>query len=256
MRQEGRALVKPNSVDIYTRADVVSHYEHEQDLLPPETYLFARYVRPGMEVLDIGVGAGRTSARLSTGAKRYLGIDYAPEMVAAAQRRYPALSFAQGDATDLSDIADASFDAAIFSFNGIDCIGSDEGRIKALAEMRRVTRPDGVVIVSSHNARHLLVHPLLTDAPLHKKAWRIARAVVKSVPLATRNLRSGLYRRGRGYTVDPIFGGHHMHASTPQSIAADAAAAGLRVVEHVGAAYPQRLPEIMNRWETYVMAHA
>ena len=32
----------------------------------------------------------------------------------------------------------------------------------------RVTRPTGVVIVSSHNARHLLVHPLLTDAPLHK----------------------------------------------------------------------------------------
>lgn len=248
--------MKANSVDLYARADIVSHYQNVRGLLPPETYLFGRYVRAGMEVLDIGVGGGRTSAYLATGAKRYLGVDYSAEMVAAAQRRYPALSFAQGDATDLIGITDASFDVAIFSFNGLDCIPSDEGRIRALAEMRRVTRAKGVVIVSSHNARHLLIHPMLTGVPLHKKAWRIARAVAKSVPLATRNLRGGLYRRGHGFTTDPVHGGHYMHASTPESMANDAAAAGLRIVEHVGATYPRRLPEVLNSWETYVLAHA
>lgn len=247
--------MKADSVDIYRRADAVSHYRNIRGLMPPEKYLFGRYVRPGMEVLDIGVGGGRTSAYLSSGAKRYLGLDYSAEMVAAAQQRHPALTFVQGDATDLA-FDDGSFDVAVFSFNGIDCIPSDEGRIRALAEMRRVVRPNGVVIVSSHNARHLLVHPVLDGVPLHKKAWRIARAVVKSVPLATRNLRSGLYKRGHGYSIDPIFGGHHMHASTPQSIAADAAAAGLRIVEHVGAAFPRRLPEVLNRWETYVLSPA
>jgi SAM-dependent methyltransferase len=249
-------MMTANSVDIYARADIVSHYQSVRGLLPPEKYLYGRYVRAGMEVLDIGVGGGRTSAYLSTSAKRYLGIDYSAEMVAAAQRRYPALSFEQGDATDLKGIADASFDAAIFSFNGLDCIPSDAGRIKALSEMRRVTRPKGVVIVSSHNARHLLVHPVLVGVPAHKKAWRVARAVVKSVPLALRNLRSGLYRRGHGFTTDPVHGGHYMHASTPESMARDAAAAGLRVVEHVGASYPKRLPDVMNSWETYVLAHA
>lgn len=248
--------MKANSVDLYARADIVSHYQSVRGLLPPEKYLFGRYVRAGMEVLDIGVGGGRTSAYLSTGAKRYLGIDYSAEMVAAAQRRHPMLMFAQGDATDLSSLPDASFDAAIFSFNGLDCIPSDEGRIKALAEMRRVTRTKGVVIVSSHNARHLLVHPVLNGVPLHKKAWRVLRAVAKSVPLATRNLRAGLYRRGHGFTVDPVHGGHYMHASTPESMARDAKAAGLRVVEHVGASYPKRLPAVLNSWETYVLAHA
>lgn len=247
--------MKANSVDIYARADIVSHYQNVRGLLPPEKYLFGRYVRPGVEVLDLGVGGGRTSAYLSTGAKRYLGVDYSAEMVAAAQRRHPALEFAQGDATDLS-LADESFDVAIFSFNGLDCIPSDEGRIKALAEMRRVTRANGVVIVSSHNARHLLVHPVLQGVPVHKKAWRIARAAVKSIPLAARNLRSGLYQRGHGFTVDPVHGGHYMHASTPDSMACDAAAAGLRIIEHVGATYPRRLPDLLNAWETYVLARA
>ncbi len=47
--------------------------------------------------------------------------------------------------------SDKSFDAALFSFNGIDCIFPSPLRRQALSEMRRVVRPGGLVYFSGHN---------------------------------------------------------------------------------------------------------
>lgn len=241
------------NIQTYSKDDVVTHYERAEGLMPPERVLFAKYVKPGMEILDIGVGGGRTTPFLAKDAKRYLGLDYAQGMVDACKRRFPEHDFAWGDATNLSDIGDESFDLTIFSFNGLDSIPSDEGRIQALKEMRRVTRADGRIIISSHNARQLILLPNLEGASIVQTGWRTLRAAWKSLSIARRNLATGVFGKGHGYIADPVHGGLFNHSSTPESIARDAVAAGLDVVESVGAFAPRRVPRICNNWETYVL---
>lgn len=245
----------PN-LDLYNQADVVAEYDRAEELMPPERHILAKYVRDGMDVLDIGVGGGRTTRFLAPRAGRYLGIDYSAAMVAACRAKFPRLEFVEADATDLSFLPDHSFDFAIFSFNGIDCIPTDDGRIACLKELRRVTRRHGHIVISSHNARVLGILPQFAGASPTRKAWRLVRAVVLSPRLALRSLRSSAYRKGSGFIIDPVHGGLRIHVSTPASIAADAKAAGLEIVEIVGGHHPREVREALNPWNTYVLRRA
>ena len=51
--------------------------------------VFEKYVAPGGEVLDLGVGGGRTTAFLSSRAGAYVGLDYAPTMVKICRLKFP-----------------------------------------------------------------------------------------------------------------------------------------------------------------------
>ena len=101
------------------------------------------------DVLDIGVGGGRTVPLLSDVAGTYVGIDFVSELVEAASRRFPGIDLRDGDARHL-EFADASFDLVVFSINGLDAIDHDDRAI-ALAEIRRVLRPTGSLVFSTHN---------------------------------------------------------------------------------------------------------
>ena len=241
---------------VYSAPEVVDHYVRAEGLFPAERYLFAKYIPAHSDVLDVGVGGGRTTAYLSARADRYLGVDYSDSMVHECQRRFPALDFMLADATDLAAIPDGSFDCAVFSFNGIDYIGSDEARIACLRELRRVTREAGHIIFSSHNARTLAAFPDFTGANLAKALWRIVRSVAQFAVGSARRLPSRSFWRGSGYIMDPVHGGLHTHVSTPASIARDAAAAGLAVVESAGHYHPARVPAVLDPWTYYVLARA
>ena len=104
----------------------------------------------GQDVLDIGVGTGRTTIYLAPLARRYEAIDYSPVMVARARENFPQISVRLGDMRDLSDFDDASFDFVFGSNCVLDAV-SHSDRVKALCEMRRVLRPGGTLIFSSHN---------------------------------------------------------------------------------------------------------
>lgn len=241
------------NLEAYTKVSVVAFYERLEKLTPAEKHVIARYVPAGLDVLDVGVGAGRTAAYLAPRARRYLGIDYSTAMVAACRARFPELEFVVADATDLSFLPDGSFDIAFFSFNGIDYIPTDSGRVACLSEMRRVTRPGGWVLISSHNAKVLGLYPQLAGVALSRKIWRLFRSLAFSGPLALRMLRSGAHRNGSGYIFDPVHGGLRTHVSTPASIARDAAQSGLEIVEVIGGCHPRQVSEFLNPWNTYVM---
>jgi ubiquinone/menaquinone biosynthesis C-methylase UbiE len=106
-----------------------------------------RFVEPGGEerVLDSGSGAGALAFALAGHVREVVGVDLVPELLEQARKRgegFPNVTFVEGDATKLS-FAPFSFDLA-GSLRTLHHIARPE---LAVAELARVTRPGGRVLV-------------------------------------------------------------------------------------------------------------
>jgi ubiquinone/menaquinone biosynthesis C-methylase UbiE len=112
----------------------------------------------GSKLLDIGIGAGRSTRFLIPLAGSYVGVDYSSEMVKESSVHFPDARLEVRDARDLSAYANAEFDVVVFSFNGMDCL-SHEGRLQAMNEIQRVLKPGGLFAFSSHNRDRQEVKP-------------------------------------------------------------------------------------------------
>ncbi len=253
-------MTTAGKLETFKDAKVVKYYKNAAGLQPCEAMLFERWLKNGMAILDIGVGGGRTTPYLSQRASRYVGVDYSRAMVEVCRSRFPGLDFRHCDATDLGEFGDGEFDAAVFSANGIDYIPTDAGRRRCMSELRRITKSGGIVILSSHNAKQLVVWPALRGAGVPRGVWRLVRSIYKSVPLAIRTIRSGGLSRGAGYIVDFGHWGSLTHVSTPESITSDAQSAGFEIIEVVGEVvgghFPANTPSYLTNWYHYVLRTA
>src|SRR5262249_13250127 len=92
----------PENLQTYQAQQVADHYAALDYLTPCERLLFENYIPQGGEILDLGVGGGRTTKFLSDRASRYLGVDYSQPMIDACRRKFPKLEFVVADAADLS----------------------------------------------------------------------------------------------------------------------------------------------------------
>jgi ubiquinone/menaquinone biosynthesis C-methylase UbiE len=99
-------------------------------------------VRAGQRVLDVGCGPGALTAELvrRVGAAAVAAVDPSEPFVTAARRRHPAISLQRAAAEQLP-FPDDAFDAALAQL----VIHFMSDPAAGVAEMRRVTRPDGVV---------------------------------------------------------------------------------------------------------------
>lgn len=97
---------------------------------------------PGQTVLDLAAGTGTSSEPLADGGVRVVPCDLSTGMLGVGKRRRPDLPFVAGDALHLP-FADASFDAVTISFG----LRNVTDVPAALAEMMRVTRPGGRLVV-------------------------------------------------------------------------------------------------------------
>ncbi|MEL6864774.1 MAG: class I SAM-dependent methyltransferase [Bacteroidota bacterium] len=135
----------------YEQSFVVDSYATSQDLFPAEKQLFESHQSAidQKRLLDIGVGSGRTTVYLQQRVAHYVGIDYSAGMIKRCKQKFKHLDFRWGDARQL-DFEAESFDAVVFSFNGIDSV-PNEDRLRILQEINRVLSPGGLLIFSSHN---------------------------------------------------------------------------------------------------------
>ncbi len=147
----------------YENARVVTRYVRV-GLWLSEDVLVAEHVADGARVLDLGCGAGRVAIPLAEMGLDVVGIDISSGMVAAAreQARHArqaqgALTFDVGDATQLT-YPDESFDAVLFSYNGIELVPGRMGKQRVLSEVFRVLRPGGRFILCVHSLFALNVH--------------------------------------------------------------------------------------------------
>jgi SAM-dependent methyltransferase len=228
------------NVAAFNRTDVVSDYRGMEALTSAEELLFDRYLRPGMDVLDLGVGTGRTAPALRGLGGRYVGLDVADEMVRAAREAHPGADFRTADASDLSDFPEASFDAVVFSYNGIDYLHPEPARHRCISECRRVLRPGGVFIFSSHNARMLFPAAHTRGLSPVRRIKRTLGSIARSPGFIMRRGRHTTYRQGHGYVLDPVRGGLTTYEATPEHVTTDAVAAGFALEEVVASVYPSK----------------
>src|ERR1700690_4664567 len=104
----------PN-LPVYNKSEVAAHYASLDYLSPCEKALFDEFLKEGDAILDLGVGGGRTTPHLSRLASRYVGVDYAANMVAACQQKFPQLEFLVADATNLAQFGGGCFDSAVMA---------------------------------------------------------------------------------------------------------------------------------------------
>lgn len=151
------------------QAQTVDSYATLNDLYPGEQLLYAA-AEPevaGRPILDLGVGAGRTVAALTSISSRYVAIDYTQAMIDATRRRFPGLDVRLGDARSLPELAGASFALVVFSCSGIDMAAPDD-RQRILHEVHRLLLPNGLFVFSTHNWdywRTTSRHPLAPSKP-------------------------------------------------------------------------------------------
>lgn len=192
------------SREYFRRADVVSEYASFDFLLAPEQTILGELAPrfAGTRMLDVGVGAGRTTLHFAPLVREYVAIDISPDMIEACTRRFGGTSwnatFAVADVRDLGRFESASFDFVLFSFNGIDTVGGHTDRLAALGEIHRVCRPGAAFCFSSSNLRFAR---LRCSAPA--AIWRFVSGTPRAALRHPRLLRKVVAESRRWRRLNP-----------------------------------------------------
>lgn len=112
------------------------------------------YIDAEKQVIEIGCGGGYYLMHYAPKCKEYLGVDLSPVHVEIvkeqiAKKGYRNAGVQLGDATNLKEIADASYDVVL-------CLGpmyhlKREDRILCILECKRICRPGGIIIFAFIN---------------------------------------------------------------------------------------------------------
>ena len=107
-------------------------------------------IRSGLKVLDLGCGDGTTALPAARAGADVLGVDIAQNLVEAGNRRVEQegltnCKFQTGDATDLHELADHSFDLVVSIFGAMFA----PKPFDVAREMVRVTRRGGRIVMGN-----------------------------------------------------------------------------------------------------------
>ncbi|MGO1854294.1 MAG: class I SAM-dependent methyltransferase [Microbacteriaceae bacterium] len=100
----------------------------------------------GERILDLAAGTASSSASIAMSGAEVVAADFSPGMLAEGKRRHghlKNLSFVEANATDLP-FGDDEFDAVTMSYG----LRNVQQPKKALAELFRVTRPGGRLVIN------------------------------------------------------------------------------------------------------------
>ena len=128
-------------------------------------YLLACEIASDKVILDIACGEGYGSALLAKRADKVIGVDNSIEAVEYARQRYKNknLEYVVGSCANIP-LSDASVDLVV-SFETIE---HHDQHKQMMQEVKRVLRPNGILLISSPDKYHYTVEPGYSN-PYHIK---------------------------------------------------------------------------------------
>ena len=142
----------------YAQMEVVAFWQRlsQQGLQKCEQEMISRYLPLRGDLLDVGCGAGRGVLALDQAGYRVSGIDLSLPMLAAG-RRLSAEARLSGANLLALPFADEAFDAVLMFFGALQHIPGRTNRRRALAEMVRVVKSGGHLILGLDNLAPALI---------------------------------------------------------------------------------------------------
>lgn len=115
-----------------------------------EAFVDGLGITRGLDVLDLGCGDGTTALPAARRGAEVLGVDITTYLVEAGNERAQAegltnCRFQEGDASDLNELADDSFDLVVSIFGAMFA----PRPVDVAREMVRVTRPGGRIVMGN-----------------------------------------------------------------------------------------------------------
>ena len=179
MKPAGAKISSERVREDFNDAKAVLHYTraaHGLGLWESERRLIERFFPDrGVRLLEAGCGAGRGALGLwELGYRHITAFDFAERLVEearhlAAERGAQAIEFLDADATDLqlTPLEAASFDGALFLFNGLMQIPGRRARRSALRGLSKLCKPGAKFLFTTHDRDSSATEKLL---------WRMERA--------------------------------------------------------------------------------
>jgi SAM-dependent methyltransferase len=125
-----------------------------------------------VDALDVGCGTGLADSRLVSHVRSLAGVDVSQPMIARARETNPGIDYRISDGSRLP-YGDDSFDLvfAICVFHHVDL----REQPLLLREMRRVSRPGGLVVVFEHNPWNPLTRRVVHNISFDEGVELLAR---------------------------------------------------------------------------------
>ena len=182
---------KFNEVNRRTYDTIAEQFSSTRSLPWSEFRDIVPYVNDGDALLDAGCGNGRLLDVLRDKKINYTGIDFSKALIAIAKKQHPDRTFVISDITTLP-FPEEKFNI-IFCIATLHHLAGQTLRRKALAEMRRVCKKDGYLVLLNWN--------LWTPRwwPAHIRI--LLKKIVKQIPIDFGSIWK-LWKDGQGRIVD------------------------------------------------------
>lgn len=145
-------MIEISTVEKYSQPQVVTCWQNlsREGLQKSEWIMVNRYLPQARRLLDVGCGAGRAVLALGQDGYRVTGIDLSLPMLAAG-RRLSAQARLGGANLLALPFEDDTFEAVLMFFGALQHIPGRDKRRRAMAEMARVTQPQGRLVLGLDN---------------------------------------------------------------------------------------------------------
>lgn len=122
-----------------------------------------KYLKEGDKILDIGAGTGKYSLSLDKEGYEVTAVELVKRNIQIINKKNHHLKTILGNALDLSMIKDNTYDIVLL-FGPMYHLKKRSDQIKALAEAKRVTKEEGIILVSyCMNDYAIITHGFIED---------------------------------------------------------------------------------------------
>ncbi|OGZ19010.1 MAG: hypothetical protein A2175_01635 [Candidatus Nealsonbacteria bacterium RBG_13_42_11] len=128
---------------------IAEDFSNTRNFISDDIIMLGKYAKEGDKILDLGCGNGRLNEAFEGKKIEYTGVDNSEKMIEIAKKKYPPKKFLLNTNLNLpfsNDYFDKVYCLAVFHH-----IPSEEFRLQALNEIKRVLKPSGLLILTVWN---------------------------------------------------------------------------------------------------------